>query len=369
MAAPPSQRSRRNKPPRVNLALQGGGAHGAFSWGVLDWILETGCLDIEGISGTSAGSMNAVVFAYGKCKGGAEYARELLETFWREISNAGNRHSVLRHMPWLGMLGGSAAAFEWLKALTHAFSPYQLNPANFNPLREVLAGLVDFDALRACRDVSLFLTATNVRTGKPRVFHNAEITADVVMASACLPQLFQAVEIDGDPYWDGGYMGNPSLYPLFYHTHARDVIILHINPIEREGTPRSGAEIFNRVNEIAFNASLIKELRAIAFVQKLRDEGALKDEFAKRYKYVLIHSIRADRALADLSVETKFESDWGFLTELRDRGRATAAEWYAANARHIGVRSSVDLQSEFLTSGTELEAQLGRAPAAARKQS
>jgi NTE family protein len=359
--SPAHTRPSNGKPPRVNLALQGGGAHGAFAWGVLDWILETGSVDIEGISGTSAGSMNAVVYAYGRCKGGPGHARELLEAFWRAVSRAGEPYSVLKQVPWMNALWGPLA-FEWFKALTHTFSPYQLNPGNVNPLREVLARLVDFDALHACRDVSLFLTATNVRTGKPRVFHNAEITADVVMASACLPQLFHAVEIDGEAYWDGGYMGNPSLYPLFYRTQARDVVILHINPIERAGTPHSPAEIFNRVNEISFNASLIKELRAIAFVQKLRDEGALKEEFARRYKYVLIHSIRADRALADLSVETKFESDWGFLTMLRDRGRETAREWFAANAQHLGVRSSVDLRKEFLTSGTELEAELGRDP-------
>ena len=351
-------------PRRVNLALQGGGAHGAFAWGVLDWVLESGCIDIEGLSGTSAGSMNAVVYAYGKYRGGADGARSLLHEFWQAVSRSGDRHNPMRQWPWLAALVGSTPAFEWFKAVTHAFSPYQLNPANLNPLRDILNGLVDFEALHACRDTKLFLTATNVRTGKPRVFHNAEITADAVMASACLPQLFQAVEIDGVPYWDGGYMGNPSLYPLFYHADARDVVILHINPIERDGTPRSAAEIFNRVNEISFNASLIKELRAIAFVQKLRDEGALKDEFARRYKNVLIHSIRADRALADLSVETKFESDWGFLTMLRDRGRETARRWFEENRRHLGVRSSVDLRSEFLTSGTELESQLsGRAAA------
>jgi NTE family protein len=303
--------------------------------------------------------MNAVVYAFGKHMGGNDGAREQLEVFWRRVSEIGERYNPLKALPDGGMSSLQmrfSPMFEMFKAVTHSFSPYQLNPANFNPLREVLESVVDFTAMPEIQDTKLFLTATNVRTGQPRVFRTHEVTVDAVMASACLPQLFQAVEIDGEHYWDGGYMGNPSLYPLFYHTRSRDVIILHINPIERDEIPMTSGEIYNRVNEISFNSALIKELRAVAFVQKLQDDGALKPEFESKYKYVLIHSIRADAVLGDLSVATKFDTGWEFLTMLRDRGRATAAEWHARHRNDIGVRSTVDLRAEFLQSGGENDA-------------
>jgi NTE family protein len=336
---------------RVNLALQGGGAHGAFAWGVLDKFLEDGRIDIEGLSGTSAGSMNAVVYAYGALKG-KDGAREALHNYWQAISDAGQKYSMVKRTPWEQMFGGwhmeRSVASEGFKLLTSTFSPYQLNPMNFNPLREVLEEHVDFAQLDASRTTKLFLSATNVRTGKVRVFHTHEISSDVVLASACLPFLFQAVEIDGEHYWDGGYMGNPALYPLFYHTDSRDVVILHINPIERAGPPTQSSEIANRVNEITFNSSLIKELRSVYFVQQLLDQGKIKEEFRKDFKYVLIHSIRADNALADLSVSSKFACEWDFLTMLRDRGRDCASEWLESHFADLGVRSTVDLKREFL---------------------
>jgi NTE family protein len=335
----------------INLALQGGGAHGAFAWGVIDRFLEDGRLEIEGLSGTSAGSMNAVVYAYGKLKGN-EGARQALHDFWKAVSEAGKRFSPVQQMPFEKLMHGwnldQSWASEMFKIVTHAFSPYQLNPLNFNPLRDVLEAQVDFDELDRSRETKLFLSATNVRTGKVRVFNTHEITPDVVMASACLPYLFQAVEIEGEYYWDGGYMGNPVLYPLFYHTDSRDVVIVHINPIERPGPPTRSNDIFNRINEITFNSSLIKELRAVYFVQKLIDQGWIKDEFKDHLKYVLIHSIRADNALSDLSVASKFANDWSFLTMLRDRGRACATQWLANHFDDLGVRSSVDLKREFL---------------------
>jgi len=336
---------------RVNLALQGGGAHGAFAWGVLDRFLEDGRIEIEGLSGTSAGSMNAVVYAYGHLTGGPEGARASLHDFWRSVSEFGMQFNPMKRMPWDKLFAGfgdDSIAFQGFKAMTAAFSPYQLNPYNLNPLRDVLVKHVDFEALHGCQSTKLFLSATNVRTGKVKVFNTAEITADVVMASACLPFLFQAVEIDGDHYWDGGYMGNPVLFPLFYETASRDVIILHINPIERPGVPTLAHEIDNRVNEISFNSSLIKELRAVAFVQKILDEGWLKDQYRDKLKHVLIHSVRADKALADLSVASKFSVEWDFLLQLRDRGRVAAAEWLEANYAALGVRQSVDLRAEFL---------------------
>jgi NTE family protein len=336
---------------RINLALQGGGAHGAFAWGVIDKFLEDGRIEIEGVSGTSAGSMNAVVFAYGMLRG-PDGARQALHDFWKAVSEAGQRYSPVKQMPWEKMMHGwkldQSWASEMFKLVTHAFSPYQLNPMNFNPLREVLEAQVDFEALDRSRQTKLFLSATNVRTGKVKVFHTHEITPDVVLASACLPYLFQAVEIDGEYYWDGGYMGNPVLYPLFYHTDSRDVVIVHINPIERPGPPTMSNDIFNRINEITFNSSLIKELRSVFFVQKLIDQGWIKDEFRDQLKYVLIHSIRADTALSDLSVASKFANDWEFLTMLRDRGRTYASAWLENHFQDLGERSSVDLKKEFL---------------------
>ncbi len=355
---PAARKAKNNsvKPPaggvkHINLALQGGGAHGAFAWGVIDKFLEDGRIEIEGLSGTSAGSMNAVVYAYGALKG-KDGARQALHDYWQAISDAGQKYSMVKRSPWEQMFGGwtmdKSLASEGFKLLTSTFSPYQLNPMNFNPLREVLEAHVDFAALDASRTTKLFLSATNVRTGKVKVFHTHEITADVVLASACLPFLFQAVEIDGEHYWDGGYMGNPVLYPLFYYTDSRDVVILHINPIERPGPPTQSSEIANRVNEITFNSSLIKELRSVYFVQQLLDQGKIKDEYRDEFKYVLIHSVRADNALSDLSVSTKFASEWEFLTMLRDRGRACASEWIENHFDDLGVRSSVDLKREFL---------------------
>lgn len=356
----------------INLALQGGGAHGAFAWGVLDHLLEDGRLRFEGVSGTSAGSMNAVVLAYGLHKGGAKGAQHALEKFWQAVSEAGMRYSPVRTMPWERQIGhwnnDDSLSFQAFKAMTAAFSPYQLNPMNFNPLRDVLTEQVDFDELNNSEHVKLFLSATNVQTGNVRVFNTDEITADAVMASACLPFLYQSVEIEGQTYWDGGYMGNPSLFPLFYNTDARDVLIVHINPIVRKGNPTTPHEIDDRVNEITFNSALIKELRSVAFVQKLLDEGWLRPEYHDRMKYVLIHSLRADQALEDLSAGSKLCTDWSFLLMLRDRGRAAAKEWLKENYESVGKKQTVDLRTEFLNSGSEMREVKGR-PLSKREKS
>jgi NTE family protein len=323
------------KPKRINLALQGGGSHGAYAWGVLDYFLEDGRVEIDGISGTSAGSVNAVVYAYGRMVGGIEGAREALAGFWKGLSESRSGFN-------------NPQAFQAFKLMTGSLSPYQWNPLNYNPFRTALEKSVDFERLRRCRTTKLFLTATNVETGKARIFTTPEVSADVVMASSCLPFLFQAVQIDGAHYWDGGYMGNPALYPLFYETDSRDVVIIHINPIEREGVPRLAHEIENRLNEITFNSALIKELRAIAFVQKMLEDGWLKDEFTGKLKHVLMHSVRADKVLADLSVASKFSVDWPFLQELHQRGRQTGRAWLEAHHADLGRRSSVDLRATFL---------------------
>jgi NTE family protein len=339
-------------PKPISLALQGGGSHGAFAWGVIDKLLEDGRLQIEAVSGTSAGSMNAVALAAGAADG-PEGARQKLHDLWQAVSASGQRFNPLGKMPWqndnpMGDVMTSMASM-WFRSVTHMFSPYQLVPNGFNPLKDVLVEQVDFERMNQVSKIKLFLAATNVRSGKVKVFGiNEKITPDMVMASACLPQLFRAVEVDGEHYWDGGYMGNPVLYPLFYYTKTADVLIVHINPIERAGPPTSADDILNRVNEITFNSSLIKELRAVHFVQKMMDEGWIKEEFLDRLKYVLMHSLRADLALADLSVDSKFSSDWGFLQMLRDRGRASSADWLAAHCDAVGVRSSVNLATEFL---------------------
>jgi len=329
---------------RVNLALQGGGAHGAFGWGVLDKLAEDGRLDIEGLSATSSGSMNAVVYACGRMTGGLDGARAALENFWRNISEAGQLYSPLRLAPWeqaLGIALEYSPAYMFFQGVTRALSPYEFNPFGFNPLRDVLAKSVDLDEVRACTCVELFICATNVRTGQPRIFRNEEVTLDAVMASACLPFLFQAVEIDGEHYWDGGYMGNPALYPLFYHTQSRDIVIVHINPIARAQLPTTALEIENRLNEVTFNSSLLRELRAIAFVAKLIEEGWLKKQYRDRLKQVLIHSVRADEAMANLGVASKLNTGWKFLCDLRDRGRAAAARWLETNFDHL-VGASFD---------------------------
>ncbi len=350
----------------INLALQGGGSHGAFAWGVIDKLLEDGRLKVDGISGTSAGSMNAVVYAYGNQQGGVEGARAALENFWKSVSQESQRYSPVKRGPWdeVWKAFGAAdvsSAFESFKFMTDAFSPYQLNPTNWNPLLTLLNEHVDFAELNSCKKTKLFLSATNVRSGKVRVFNTNEVTASAVMASACLPHLFQAVEIDGEHYWDGGYMGNPSLFPLFYSTQARDVLIVHINPIERETVPKTPTEIYDRVNEVTFNSSLIKELRAVAFVQKLIDEGWLKDSYRDKLKYVFIHSLRAESALGDLGAASKFFTDWPFLLDLRDRGREAASQWLEENFDAVGTRSTVDLRKDFLDSGSE-QASLKEAP-------
>lgn len=348
--APAHKRAVRVKP--VTLALQGGGAHGAFAWGVLDRLLEDGCLAFEGVSATSAGAMNAAVLAHGLMTGGAAGARRALADFWRDIADTAAQCSPFRQWPWAGGLDGSGGRtldhsplYVMTDMLLRLFSPYQFNPFNYNPLREVLARHVDFAALRAHAGLRLFLCATNVETGKVRIFPREEVCIDAVLASACLPFLFHAVEIDGEPYWDGGYVGNPAIYPLIYECNTRDVVIVHINPIVRRGVPRTAAEILNRINEVSFNSSLMREMRAIAFVTSLIERGRVAEGEMKR---MLIHSIRSDETMTALGVSSKLNADWGFLTELRERGRAEADAWLAACFDAVGERSTVDLRAEFL---------------------
>jgi NTE family protein len=336
----------------VNLALQGGGSHGAFTWGVLDRLLEVQCFSFEAICATSAGSMNAIVAVFGAMQGGGEGARQALYNFWKDVSRASQFYSPLTRMPWekpTSRPSSNALSYMGFEALTRMFSPYQFNPLGLNPLRDILASHVDFDTVHDCRQTQLFISTTNVHTGNPRVFTNQEITLDVVMASACLPYLFQAVEIEGEYYWDGGYMGNPSLFPLVYHRGLpRDIVIVHINPVYRSNHPTEAPDIINRINEISFNASLIKELRHIDFVQNLIEQDWIKPAFRQRIRRLYVHSIRADEALAPLDVSSKFDSSWKFLLHLRDLGRHQAQLWLEGHFDDIGHCATVDLSQEFL---------------------
>ena len=333
----------------VNLALQGGGAHGAFTWGVLDRLLEDERIDFEGISATSAGAMNACVLAYGMTVGGREGAKTALANFWRRISHAA-AFSPLQPSPIDKLMGLRTLEFSptflFFDMMTRLMSPYQFNPLNLNPLRRVLVQTVDFESLRHSRcKVKLFLSATNVRTGKIKVFDNDEIGPDAVLASACLPFMFQAVEIDGEAYWDGGYMGNPAIFPLIYGCDSRDVIVVHINPIMREDLPRTAAEILNRINEISFNSSLMREMRAISFVTHLIDDG---EADATNLKRMLVHGIANEKAMSELSVASKLNADWEFLTYLKDVGRAAAEEWIGASFDRLGMETTIDLHQTYL---------------------
>ncbi len=336
----------------INLAIQGGGAHGAFAWGVIDRLLEDGRIHLEGISGTSAGSMNAVVLAYGLLVGGREGAREKLRNFWQDVSKSGKLYNPCQQLPWEKFWYGNnmehAIFYQMFQAMTHWFSPYQLNPQDFNPLKDILEANVDFDRLNDCQITKLFLSATNVRTGQVKVFRTEEITAQSTLASACLPDIFKAVEIDGEYYWDGGYSGNPVLFPFFYHVESSDIMIIHVNPIERSAPPMLPSEIFNRVNEISFNSALLKEFRAIDFVHKLMDKDWIKEEYKEKFKYIFLHSVSADKALADLSAASKFSSDWDFLLMLYNRGRAKMSEWLYRHFDNLGKRSSVNLDEKLV---------------------
>ena len=335
----------------INLALQGGGAHGAFTWGVLDRLLEDERILIEGISGTSAGAINAAMLAQGHLKGGAAGARAELDRFWRRVSEIGWFSPV--HRSWYERAIGTwniddspSAAF--LDQLSHIASPYQLNPLNLSPLRDVLATMLDWQALIQPDAIKLFITATNVRTGQPRVFRREHLTLDALLASTCLPQFFQAVIIDGEPYWDGGYMGNPSLWPLIYFCQSRDIVIVEVNPLTREGVPHTPAEITNRLNEITFNASLIREMRAISFAIRLV-EGAAQGPEIDRLKKMLVHMIEAEPEMEKLGVTSKLNTDLDFLLYLKELGRGTAGRWLDENFAALNERSSLDIQKVFLS--------------------
>jgi NTE family protein len=337
------QRSGKGRRKRINLALQGGGAHGAFTWGVLDQLLEDGRLEIEGIAGASAGAMNAVMLADGLARGGPEEARVRLADFWRAVSVDGHlpelqRSVTERLFPFLPREG------LWLPAMSRLLSPYDLNPLNINPLKELIERFVDFEALRRDGGRELFISATNVHSGEVRVFTRAEISAEAVMASACLPLLFRAVEIDGVPYWDGGYSGNPAVIPFLRATATEDVLIVQINPRERREVPTSASAIMSRLNEINFNASLLSELRGVAFVNRLIDEGRLPRGMRDgRFRRLKLHRIVMED-ISDSSRST-LKRDYEYFESLRKLGQRATRRFLDAHFDDIGRRGTIDLSA------------------------
>ncbi len=328
-------------PVLVDLALQGGGAHGAFTWGVLDRLLEEEWLKIDGISGTSAGAMNAAVLADGYAAGGAQGARAALDNYWKAVSEAA-RFSPFQRSPLDRLMGrwtiDTSPMFIGMDMMSRLFSPYDLNPVNFNPLRGILEKQIDFERLKNS-PVKLFITATNVRTGRGRVFRNAEISPEVLLASACLPTMFQAIEIDGDPYWDGGYAGNPTMTPLVRELDSDDTILIPINPVERPGTPKTAADIMNRLNEVSFNSALLKELRMIALLRKVVDPGNTE---GAQWAKMRIHMVR-NPLMATLGHSSKLNAEWDFLSMLKEEGRKSGQFFLEKNGDQIGVQSSLDL--------------------------
>jgi NTE family protein len=330
------------KPLSVALALQGGGSHGAFTWGVLDRMLEADWLDIEGISGTSAGAMNAAVLAHGLATGDRDTARAALRTFWERVSKAA-AWSPFQRSPWDRLTGSwsldNSPAYLAADMMARIVSPYAFPFLDFNPLRDILNDMLDFDAI-AKGPVKLFITATNVRTGRGRVFRANEITADVLLASACLPTLYRAVEIDGETYWDGGFSGNPTMTPLVTECVARDIVLVQINPVTRPDVPTDARDIQSRLNEISFNATLLKELRMMALLRSVVDAG---DTEGRAWARMRMHRIAAD-VMVTLGASSKLNAEGAFLEMLWNEGRLAAAAFAAEHRGAIGKKSTFDIE-------------------------
>ena len=331
----------------INLALQGGGSHGAYTWGVLERLMGDRRLHIAGLSGTSAGAMNAVVMADGFIKDRREGAIKSIRAFWERISETGFFNAKTQAF-WKGYGStvnlDSTPFYHMLDMFSRMFSPYELNPMDINPLLEIVEEMIDFEELRKHTELKLFVTATNVRTGKPRVFTTHEMTAKVLMASSCLPLVFKAVEIDGEHYWDGGYIGNPSIYPLVHECESRDVVIIQINPLRRNEVPHTARDILNRLNELSFNTSIVREMRGFATITQLIESGQLNNH---HYSEVNFHMIEAQDDLAHLNASSKFNTDIAFLEGLHQRGWNTAERWLEKNFDMLGVKSTLDVMEVF----------------------
>jgi NTE family protein len=330
----------------VNLAIQGVGAHGAFTWGVLDRLLEEERLRFDGITATSAGAVNAVVLVYGLAVGGREGAKKALDRYWRRLSATASA-SIFQPSFFDRIYGNfgldHSPGYVFVDTLSHVFSPYQLNPTNYNPFKSLLEEIVDFDVLRRQSVVKLFLSATNVRSGKIKIFPSEELRADHVVASSCQPLMMHAVEIDGEYYWDGGFMGNPALFPVIYACEARDIVLVHLTPLERQENPTTSPAILSRMQEVTFNSSLMREIRVVAFVSKLIDEGQIVGG-----KRILLHTIDGEDIIGALSNSSKLNGDWDFVQHLYRIGRERADQWLQSNFDRLGVETTIDLQSKYL---------------------
>jgi NTE family protein len=326
----------------VNLALQGGGSHGAFTWGVLDRLLEEKRLKFEGITATSAGAVNAVVLADGLAAGGREGARDALRLYWQKVSEISSRGIFKTDKANSDFGLENSPGFLFVESLTFFASPYQMNPFNYNPVKDLLAETINFERVRQQRAVKLFICATNVQTAKAKIFAGKDLGVEHVLASACLPLMMHAVEVDGEFYWDGSYAGNPAIFPLVYDCEARDIIMVHITPAERPGVPTTSPAIMNRTQEISFNTSLIREMRTIAFLNKLIDNDRVSG--AKR---MLMHLIEAEDLIRGFSWSSRLNGDWDFLMHLHEMGRERADKWLATNFDHLGKQSTVDLEAKY----------------------
>ncbi|HTR83109.1 MAG TPA: patatin-like phospholipase family protein [Reyranella sp.] len=336
---------------KINLALQGGGSHGAFTWGVLDALLEDGRLEIEAVSGTSAGAMNAAIMLQGWAKDGREGARAALAGFWHQLGTMSIaspiQRSPLDRLQGNWNLDNSPAAM-WADIIQRTLTPFQRNPLNYDPLRELLRREFDAETAQSCHDIKAFIAATNVQTGKVRIFNREELTIDALLASACLPNVHDAVVIDGVPYWDGGFRGNPPIWPFIYGCESRDVVMVELDPPFRPNVPKSNAEVADRLNEITFGGALLSEMRAIAFVQSLIEQGAVTGSFSDRLKMILVHSIGDEESIRPLGSVSKFNIEPEFLQYLFGLGRAAAAKWLASTFDELGVKSSIDIRARFL---------------------
>ena len=332
----------------VGIALQGGGAHGAFTWGVLDRLLEVDEIVADAMCGTSAGAVNAVICAYGLHIGGPVKAKELMEQAWRKIASSGSfffKPSVMDKYFGNGDMHNSPG-YMWFNSVTQFMSPYNFNPFNYNPLRDILNDIVDFEELHLYNKKKLFICATNVKTNRAKIFTNKDITVDSILASACLPFLFQAVEIDGEYYWDGGYMGNPPIFPLITNTNIHDVVLIKINSININSVPTTARDIADRVNEISFNSSLINEMKLIHYRNELLRNGVLKSD-DKVNREIYVHTISGYDALSQLSYSSKMNTSWEFLLQLKAKGRETADEWLEKDFKEVGLKSTFDVEEHF----------------------
>jgi NTE family protein len=351
MPAPAASESLQTSPPvggkkLVNLALQGVGSHGAFTWGVLDRLLEDERLALDGISATSAGAVNAVLVAYGLAEGGREAARSVLDRYWRRLSEVAS--ASIFQPSFVDRIYGNfgldhSPGYLFTDTLSKVFSPYQLNPLNYNPFKALLEEVIDFEVVRRQRAVKVFLCATNVRSGKVSIFPSEQLRSDHVVASSCQPLMMQAVEIDGEHYWDGGFMGNPALFPIIYACEARDIVLVRLTPTERPENPMTPPAILSRMQEVTFNSSVMREMRVVAFVSQLIDDGKIADG-----KRILLHAINGEDIIGALSNSSKLNGDWDFLQHLHKVGRERADEWLKANFDRLGLETTIDLQSKYL---------------------